>query len=304
MKSRIMREKSQPIKTYASVPWIIAFCALLSSLANLVTGIVLLCVHKSGGDIALGVLTVVFAVWGLAGSILALVFIVRQNRYNRSKAQFMAQVSHELRTPMTSIRMYADTLTLHRFKDESEEAELFRQMDSEISRMEYLIEQILESKTQQGANDMEVVALPEVLRDALAPFLADPDNEGRMDVDIDASLPPVSMNRNDFVNAASNLIRNALTHGGAGRVYVSLNRDGHYAVLRVRDEGPGIPENMRKKIFEPFERGNNTTNSGIPGFGLGLSIVRDFAKKYRARLHLDDAPQGGAIFTIEIRLAD
>lgn len=299
-----MREKSQPIKTYASVPWIIAFCALLSSLANLVTGIVLLCVHKSGGDIALGVLTVVFAVWGLAGSILALVFIVRQNRYNRSKAQFMAQVSHELRTPMTSIRMYADTLTLHRFKDESEEAELFRQMDSEISRMEYLIEQILESKTQQGANDMEVVALPEVLRDALAPFLADPDNEGRMDVDIDASLPPVSMNRNDFVNAASNLIRNALTHGGAGRVYVSLNRDGHYAVLRVRDEGPGIPENMRKKIFEPFERGNNTTNSGIPGFGLGLSIVRDFAKKYRARLHLDDAPQGGAIFTIEIRLAD
>lgn len=299
-----MREKSQPIKTYASVPWIIAFCALLSSLANLVTGIVLLCVHKSGGDIALGVLTVVFAVWGLAGSILALVFIVRQNRYNRSKAQFMAQVSHELRTPMTSIRMYADTLTLHRFKDESEEAELFRQMDSEISRMEYLIEQILESKTQQGANDMEVVALPEVLRDALAPFLADPDNEGRMDVDIDASLPPVSMNRNDFVNAASNLILNALTHGGAGRVYVSLNRDGHYAVLRVRDEGPGIPENMRKKIFEPFERGNNTTNSGIPGFGLGLSIVRDFAKKYRARLHLDDAPQGGAIFTIEIRLAD
>ena len=130
-----MKHKPQPIKIYRSTPWIIAFCALASSIANLVTGIVLLCLFKSGGDIALGILTIVFAVCGIAGSIVALVFIVRQNRYNQTKARFMAQVSHELRTPMTSIRMYADTLSLHRFKDEAEEDELIEHMNAEIGRM-------------------------------------------------------------------------------------------------------------------------------------------------------------------------
>ena len=63
-----MKHKPQPIKIYRSTPWIIAFCALASSIANLVTGIVLLCLFKSGGDIALGILTIVFAVCGIAGS--------------------------------------------------------------------------------------------------------------------------------------------------------------------------------------------------------------------------------------------
>ena len=276
-----MKHKPQPIKIYRSTPWIIAFCALASSIANLVTGIVLLCLFKSGGDIALGILTIVFAVCGIAGSIVALVFIVRQNRYNQTKARFMAQVSHELRTPMTSIRMYADTLSLHRFKDEAEEDELIEHMNAEIGRMEYLIKQILDSKPID--NSQKVVfktRLQDALHEVVASFFADKSNEGRLDVDI----------------------RNALTHGGTGRVYISFNRDGNVAVLRVRDEGKGIDEAMKKKIFEPFERGDNTTDSGIPGFGLGLSIVRDFARQYGAKVEVDNAPQGGAIFTIAMKL--
>ena len=298
-----MKRKPQPIKIYRSTPWIIAFCALASSIANLVTGIVLLCLFKSGGDIALGILTIVFAVCGIAGSIVALVFIVRQNRYNQTKARFMAQVSHELRTPMTSIRMYADTLSLHRFKDEAEEDELIEHMNAEIGRMEYLIKQILDSKPID--NSQKVVfktRLQDALHEVVASFCADKSNEGRLDVDIDDTVPEIAIDPRDFSHAASNLIRNALTHGGTGRVYISFNRDGNVAVLRVRDEGKGIDEAMKKKIFEPFERGDNTTDSGIPGFGLGLSIVRDFARQYGAKVEVDNAPQGGAIFTIAMKL--
>ena len=295
-------KRTLPLKTYSSVPWIIAFCALLSSIANLSTGIVLLALNKSGGDIALGVLTTVFAVWGITGSILALVFIVKQNRYNRSQANFIAQVSHELRTPLTSIRMYADTLRLHRFKDEAEQNDLIEHMDDEIARLEALTEQILEARQQKSGKDIEQVDIAEALLKSLQPYLMVPENADRLEVDIAENVPKIRVDRNDFINMASNLVRNALTHGGSGVVHVNLATDGDRCVLTVRDHGPGIDPKMQNKLFEPFERGSETTESGIPGFGLGLSIVHDFAKQYGAKVSAENHPEGGAIFTVSMKI--
>ena len=288
----------QPLKIYSSVPWIIAFCALLSSIANLVTGIIILSTYATGGDIALGILTIVFAVWGLTGSILALFFIVRQNRYNRSQANFIAQVSHELRTPLTSLRMYADTLQMHRFKDEAEKDELVKNMNDEIIRLERLTEQILEAKQQKLPKDPNKIDIAAALKKAIQPFSDADDNQDRLDIKIEDNLPKIAVDEDDFRNVASNLIRNALTHGGPGMVHISLKKENDKCVLSVRDEGTGIPKEWRKQIFEPFERGFNTTESGIPGFGLGLSIVKDFAKQYHAEIDVDDHPEGGAVFTI------
>ncbi len=292
----------QPLKTYSSVPWIIAFCALLSSIANLSTGIVLLATFSTGGDIALGILTIVFAVWGITGSLLALVFIVRQNRYNRSQANFISQVSHELRTPITSIRMYADTLLLHRFKDEAEEEELIHNMDEEIIRLERLTEQILNARQHKAIKVPDECIDPEqALRKVLQPFKDAPENADRLDIHIEDGIPKLRVDEDDYRNAVSNLIRNALTHGGPGVVHISLKKENNRCVFSVRDEGTGIPKEWRKQIFEPFERGMNTTDSGIPGFGLGLSIVKDFAKQYDAELTVDNHPEGGAIFTLAMK---
>lgn len=295
-------KRTLPIKTSSSVPWIIASCALLSSIANLVTGIVLLASHESGGDIALGVLTTVFAVWGIAGSIVALIFIIRQNRFNRSQANFIAQVSHELRTPLTSIRMYADTLLMRRFKDEAEENELIEHMNEEIQRLEHLTEQILEARQQKASKSLESIDISHHLLTALQPYIDDPDNAERLDIRIDENLPKIHVDANDFMNMASNLVRNALTHGGPGVVHITLKHADSRCILSVRDEGTGIPKAWRKQIFEPFERGFNTTDSGIPGFGLGLSIVKDFSTQYDAELTVDDHPDGGAIFTVALKV--
>ena len=295
-------KRTLPLKTYSSVPWIIAFCALTASLANLVTGIVLLATNRSGGDIALGVLTIVFAVWGIVGSVLALVFIVKQNRYNLSQANFIAQVSHELRTPLTSIRMYADTLKMHRFNGESEENELIEQMDSEIARLERLTEQILDSRLQKLAKEISSINVGEALEHAIQPFLNKKKNDNRLDVHIAPDLPRIRVDEDDFINMSSNLIRNALTHGGDGVVHIALVIEDDRCKLTVRDEGPGIAPEMRDKIFEPFERGEQTTESGIPGFGLGLSIVRDFSRQYGAELDVDNDPAGGAVFSVSMKI--
>ena len=290
------------IKTSSSIPWLIASCALLSSLANLTMGIIILATNQSGGDIALGVLTLVFAVWGIVGSILALIFIMKQNSFNRSQANFIAQVSHELRTPLTSIRMYADTLMMHRYDSEDEENELLSHMDDEITRLEHLTEQILEAKRQKEVKPCDPISPDEILMLALQPYLDHPTSGDRIDIIIDSPIKQICVDPNDFQNVVSNLVQNALTHGGTGHIHVRMQmKDSEHVMLSVRDEGKGIASHMMKKIFEPFERGENTTNSGIPGFGLGLSIVRDFCKQYKARIEVKNHDEGGAIFMLTVK---
>lgn len=294
---------SLPIKSYSRVPWLIASCALLSSVANLATGIVILATNVTAGDVALGILTLVFAIWGLVGSILALYYIVKQNRFNRSQASFIAQVSHELRTPLTSVRMYADTLKGKRFKTPEEENELFEYMCNEISRLESLTIQILESKNKKVSRPEHAIPLAPVLIEVLQPFLEHPKYANRIVIAFDEPIADVYVDPEDFRNAASNLILNALTHGGDGEVEVELHSVDDRTELYVRDHGKGISAKMLKKIFEPFERGASTTDSGIPGFGLGLSIVRDFARKTGAKLNVTNPPDGGAAFTISMKSA-
>jgi len=296
-----MAKKTVPIKATSSIPWLIASCALLSSIANLVMGIIILSTNQTGGDIAMGVLTLVFAVWGMSGSIIALVFIIRQNRYNRSQANFIAQVSHELRTPLTSIRMYADTLVMHRYESEEEQNELIKHMNDEIVRLEQLTEHILEAKRQKDRKECPPIAPDDVLMQALQPYLDNPDYGSRIELGIDAPIPQVCVDATDLQNVATNLIQNALTHGGSGTIHINMTPEQNCVTLSVRDEGKGIAQNMMKKIFEPFERGENTTESGIPGFGLGLSIVKDFCKQYGARIEVKNHESGGAIFKLSIK---
>lgn len=296
-----MAKRTPQIKTSSSIPWLIASCALLSSIANLTMGIIILATFKSGGDIAVGVLTLVFAVWGIVGSLIALFFIINQNRYNRSQAKFIAQVSHELRTPITSIRMYADTLLMKRYENEAEHDELLKHMDDEIVRLEQLTEQVLEAKRQKERKVCSAIAPDEVLMLALQPYLDNPDTGGRIDLSIGSPIGQIAVDETDFQNVVSNLVQNALTHGGDGKIHVKMCMVEDEMSLSVRDEGKGIAANMMKKIFEPFERGTNTTNSGIPGFGLGLSIVKDFCKQYGARIEVNNHESGGAIFVLSVK---
>jgi signal transduction histidine kinase len=91
-----------------------------------------------------------------------------------------------------------------------------------------------------------------------------------------------------------NLVANAARHGGGGRVAVALT-GGARPVLQVDDDGPGIPEAERERIFAPFQRIDGT---GRPGSGLGLALVAQQAGHHAARVEVGAAPLGGARFTV------
>ena len=97
---------------------------------------------------------------------------------------------------------------------------------------------------------------------------------------------------------ALNLVTNALQAVDEGeRVVVALSSDGRFAVLEVRDEGPGVPPEDRRRVFEPFFTGRRG------GTGLGLFVSYGIVERHGGRIEVGEAPEGGARFTVRIPLA-
>ena len=98
--------------------------------------------------------------------------------------------------------------------------------------------------------------------------------------------------------ALANLISNALTYGGEADVTIA--RDEEMAVLLVEDRGPGIPEEQRAAVFEPFYRQGVERNLDDPGFGLGLAIVAEIVAHHDGTIALEDREGGG--LRVRVRL--
>jgi two-component system phosphate regulon sensor histidine kinase PhoR len=282
-----------------AVPWLLFGAVLMPALAATVTGILILVLGSLPRDIVLGILTLVFSAAALAGTVLAVTLLWRQHRLARMQADFIAHVSHELRTPLSSIRMYADTLRLHRVSSPAEADEF---LAAETARLSVLVEQLLgfREATLHGKGPREPVAPSALVEETLAPFRLDPAVGPRLEVAVEEGLPVVDVDREAFRGALSNLVRNAVAYGGDGPIAVSARAAEGAVDFEVRDRGPGIATRDQKRIFRRFERGRATTDSGIPGLGLGLALVKQFAESHGGRVTLESAPGQGSAFAIRL----
>jgi signal transduction histidine kinase len=114
---------------------------------------------------------------------------------------------------------------------------------------------------------------------------------------------PVDANANQLKQIFVNLIANAkevLKHNGGGTIVVEVGRDGDVAWAEVRDDGPGIPEEMRARVFEPFF----TTRRDDGGTGLGLSVSLGIAQAHGGSLLVGTAPEGGAAFRLRLPITE
>jgi two-component system sensor histidine kinase QseC len=137
------------------------------------------------------------------------------------------------------------------------------------------------------------VALTPLLREALEGI--QPRVQERrctVEIAVDAAAAEAAMNgdRQKLLSLVTNLIDNAARYGPkAGRIAVGLRREGDAAVLSVCDEGPGIPLELRERVFESYYRIPGTAGSGG---GLGLAIVREIAEAHGARVAIENRPEG------------
>jgi len=212
--------------------------------------------------------------------------------------RFAADAGHELRTPLTGLRANLDTLARNPDLPEAERAALLRESSAEQDRIVHLLEglQALARGEAAEALPREDVELGDLVDAAIYGARRRHPGVSYELREHDAEGAAVHGWANGLRLVVDNLLENAALHG-SGRVDVDLAREDGRWLLRVADDGPGIPEAERERLLEPFARGRGTTAQGT---GLGLAIVAQQVGLHGGELRLADSSLGG--LAAEVRL--
>jgi signal transduction histidine kinase len=215
--------------------------------------------------------------------------------------EFVADASHELRTPLTSILA---NLELLESELEGERREMAESALRSSRRMRRLVADLLLLARADAGREVPTapVDLSAVAREAAAEAGAlSSDHPLSLDLPARVTVKGVA---DDLHRLAGNLVENALLHTPPGTpVTVSVRPDGGSAVLEVADRGPGVPEELRERVFERFASGA-ADGSTSRGSGLGLAIVKAVADAHGGRVELSGADGGGARFTVTLPAID
>ncbi|GAA0539241.1 MULTISPECIES: sensor histidine kinase [Streptomyces] len=204
---------------------------------------------------------------------------------------FVADASHELRSPVASLRTQLEVGAAH-----PELLDLDGAVEDVVRLQRLAADLLLLARLDAGERPAHApVALDALVREELAQRLGD-----RVPVRMEEVAPvAVPGSRGQLARVLGNLVDNAQRHARGG-VRVAVREEGRWAVLEVADDGQGVPEGERERIFERFVRLDDARSRDDGGAGLGLAIARDVAVRHGGTLAVRAAPEGGALF--ELRL--
>ena len=217
------------------------------------------------------------------------------------RQEFFSNASHELKTPITSIQGYAELLESGMIQDESTKADFASRVKKEAVRMTGLINDILmisrlEAKEAEVTfSDVRVSVLLEEIIDSLKPQAA----EAQVFVHVDCQPLMIHANLQQMRELLTNLISNAIKYNRpGGQVWINIRETDGQMVIRVKDNGVGIPSDSLDRIFERFYRVDKGRSRKQGGTGLGLSIVKHIVNFYHGTIHVSSEPDMGSEFTV------
>ncbi|HEY3758630.1 MAG TPA: HAMP domain-containing sensor histidine kinase [Solirubrobacteraceae bacterium] len=215
--------------------------------------------------------------------------------------RFLADASHELRTPLASIRGYAELFRMGATEDAAGTQLAMRRIEDESKRMGVLVEDLLTLARLDEAPEPRraPVDLAVLARDAVADARA---TAPERSIDLQADAPAVVSGDSHLLHQVlANLMRNALVHTPAATgVDVAVTQDDDTVTARVRDHGRGLPAGSHEDIFDRFWRAEGGRERGKAGAGLGLSIVREIVVAHGGHVSAENAPDGGAVFSVRL----
>jgi two-component system sensor histidine kinase TctE len=204
--------------------------------------------------------------------------------------RFVANAAHQLRTPLATLQVQTERAL--RETDPKRHGEALADVVKAVSRMRHLTQQLLtlsrSDPSSAGMLRMEVVDIAQLARAELERWT---DLAVERDIDLGYDGPEsgviVSGEHRLLAELLGNLVDNAIQYGGRGsKITVGITPDP--VMLTVDDDGPGIPQSERERVFEPFYR---TRDSAAGGCGLGLTIAREIAARHGAQLTIVDPPR-------------
>ncbi|HEY9871290.1 MAG TPA: sensor histidine kinase [Candidatus Obscuribacterales bacterium] len=213
------------------------------------------------------------------------------NSHIKVQRQFIGNAAHQLRTPVTALKTYVDYA--QRIEDGADLAPVLKQMSEATGRVAHMVNRLLSlARAEESSHKApEVVDLIAAVDDAAESVVHEALSRGvSMEFDMPNAPVEVSADRGDMVEMLTNLLENAIRYTAEnGCVWVKV-QDSGAITLTVDDNGPGIPDEEKEKVFERFYRIPGTNGTGC---GLGLSIVAEIADANAAKVEILDRPGGG-----------
>ncbi len=213
------------------------------------------------------------------------------------------RLAHEIKNPLTPIQMAMDTLRKSWRKQHPSFGEIMEESTTtvlqEADRLKHIVAEFSDF-ARMPKPELARMDLNDTVRSGLALYQG-----GAMPVDVtlDSALPQLDGDKNQINQVLLNLVENARDALGGregGRIAVSTKYIGDRALLVVEDNGPGVPAEVKDKVFAPYF----TTKHDQGGTGLGLAIVHRIVSDHGGRITISEAAGGGARFAIELPLRD
>lgn len=215
--------------------------------------------------------------------------------------QFVADASHELRTPLAAISGYTELAQRRRSELPDDVAHAMGRVESEATRMTHLVEDLLLLARLDSGRPLQrqPVDLSRLCADVVSDaHAAGPEHRWNLDVPAEPLL--VAGDDARLHQVVANLLANARTHTPAGTaVTVSVRDDAGEVILRVADDGPGIPAELQSEVFERFARGDTSRSRKAGSTGLGLAIVSAVVRAHDGTISLESRP-GRTEFTVRL----
>lgn len=221
----------------------------------------------------------------------------------RMEKTFLLSVTHELKTPISAIKLFLETLKTRNLSPEKSQLVLQDAL-RETRRLQTLTENILLATRLDQRNGMLVmdeVNISVLIKQEVQRFSQIFEREILSEIDADIN---VSGDSQLLTAMIVNLIENAIKYGGdQKKISLALHSNNERAVLIIKDEGIGIPEIEKQKIFEKFYRVGNEGTRTSKGTGLGLYITKNIVRLHHGIISVQDNQPCGSVFTISLPIA-
>lgn len=251
-----------------------------------------------------------FALLTLALIVLSFILVYRnlniQKRLLEHKDNFISNVTHELKTPVASVGVALEALEKFDVLKDTEKAREYIELAShELNRLSMMTEKILKTSIHDFNEDIRynktTLFLDEIAEEVLSSFrIIAKHNDIKLDIEKSGETK-ISGNREHITQMIYNLVDNAFKYASEGKIVKIIIKENEQDVsLAVEDNGPGISQEHKHKIFEKFYRVPTGNIHNVKGYGLGLHYVEGVAKAHGGKVLVENVPDGGCRFVVEM----
>ena len=242
------------------------------------------------------------------GALVVLHDVTEQRKNEELRREFVANVSHELRTPLTNIRSYAETLSENAGEMPSDmEKRFLGVILNESDRMTHIVQDLLTlSRFDSDRDALKLNRFPfgEAVKDIYnAVFMEAQKHDHTLTLKLEPGLPEILADRERVLQVMMNIVSNSIKYTpDGGHIHIHAGRTGERVWMIVDDDGIGIPEEDRPRIFERFYRVDKARSRQSGGTGLGLSIAKEIVERHRGRLDIVDKEGPGLAVRLELNV--